>query len=284
MVIKMKIVNFYDFKPFKKLKKEMGINATKEEVLLKHPNYSNYLELYNRRKNGDFISKEIKYSNLREYLYFLSDGTIIDIETHQHMVLYMYSQYVSEENNKFESLYKFHLSFCETIEENIHKGNRWAALKKQNDIFEILEVPSKKIVNKKMKVCKRCLSKLNYKDFNSLNKEEQDEIVENFSLEDFFEKYENNFMYIPPHLIKERDDFEKEYISTYTDDWNKISREFREAKHWKCDKCGKDMSHDKYNLHIHHKDHNKRNNNPSNFMCLCRECHANMPGHEHMKK
>ena len=44
------------------------------------------------------------------------------------------------------------------------------------------------------------------------------------------------------------------------------------------------MSNDKYNLHVHHRDHNKNNNSPANLMCLCRDCHAKMPAHEHMNK
>lgn len=279
-------LKFETFNSFKRLRKKMNIVKTKEEVLLKHPNVINYLNRYNSIKNGDFVCYNEDFSNMTNKIITLDSGLIVDKITNQCMVLYIFDQQAiyNEEN---ESNYKFHISFCKTVDEYIYKKNRWSALKKDNDIFEIRETDinrNHKIVNKKMKVCRNCLERINYKNFNHLSREEKENVINNFSLKEFFSIYENNFMYIPDYLKREYQDFNEEYATSYTDDWKEISRRFREYKHWICDKCGKDMSNDKYNLHVHHRDHNKQNNNPANFMCLCRDCHAKMPGHSHMNK
>lgn len=277
MVRKMKIIKFDNFEPFKKIKKEMGIIETKEDLKLKHPNVIEYFKLYHQIKNGWKIFNEKSIDEIYDYLKINENGTLVDNKTNQHMILYMYIQ-----NPEYQ--YKFHISHCKAIEEHSYKTKRWTALKKEDDnnIFETKY--GNNIVQKEMQVCRYCLEKLNYKNYNYEDKTERDEIVENFSLKEFYKEYEDTIMYIPDNLKKEFQNFDEEYAMTYTDDWKKISREFREAKHWICDRCGKDMSHDKYNLHVHHKDHNKRNNNYSNLMCLCRDCHAKMPAHEHMNK
>lgn len=277
MVIKLKIINFDNFQSFKNLKRDMGIVENEENLQLRHPNIYEYFELYRKIENGWKIFSEKSIADIYNYLKIQPNGTLVDNKTNQNMVLYMYIQ-----SPEFE--YKFHISNCKAIEEHGSKANRWTALKKDDDnnIFEAK--CGIVITQREMQVCRYCLEKLNYKNYNYVSREEQDKIVKNFSLKEFYEEYESTFMYIPDNLRKEFQNFDEEYAMTYTDDWKKISREFREYKNWKCDKCGKDMSHDKFNLHVHHRDHNKRNNNYSNLMCLCRECHAKMPAHEHMNK
>ena len=42
--------------------------------------------------------------------------------------------------------------------------------------------------------CIYCMQKLNYRDFNSLKKSEQKEIVNDFVIEDFFEEFSSIFL------------------------------------------------------------------------------------------
>ncbi len=43
---------------------------------------------------------------------------------------------------------------------------------------------------------------------------------------------------------------------------------------YSCQKCDKTQEELGYKLHVHHIDFNKKNNNPTNLVCLCMKCHA----------
>jgi len=45
---------------------------------------------------------------------------------------------------------------------------------------------------------------------------------------------------------------------------------------WVCQKCGKDRTNPNFDLIVHHKDRNNRNNEISNLMILCQNCHARL--------
>ena len=104
-------IKFETFNFFRKLRKNMGIVKTKEDVLLKHPNVINYLNRYNSIKNGDFVCYNEDFSSMTNKIITLDSGLIVDKATNQHMVLYIFDQQAiyNEEN---ESSYKFHISFC----------------------------------------------------------------------------------------------------------------------------------------------------------------------------
>ena len=44
---------------------------------------------------------------------------------------------------------------------------------------------------------------------------------------------------------------------------------------WECCKCGSTWD-DGVQLDVHHKDMNNENNDPSNLVCLCKECHDSL--------
>ena len=47
----------------------------------------------------------------------------------------------------------------------------------------------------------------------------------------------------------------------------------KKNKTWKCETCGALKSSDNFDLIVHHKDNNNRNNNIKNLMVLCQSCH-----------
>lgn len=47
-------------------------------------------------------------------------------------------------------------------------------------------------------------------------------------------------------------------------------------KDWKCEKCGKTETNKDFDLIVHHKDRNNKNNQLSNLMILCQGCHATL--------
>ena len=65
-------------------------------------------------------------------------------------------------------------------------------------------------------------------------------------------------------------------IFGYTRDWDEISRRYREAHNFTCERCGLhiDDLFDQQYIHCHHKDSNKLNNIESNLECLCIRCHS----------
>lgn len=65
-------------------------------------------------------------------------------------------------------------------------------------------------------------------------------------------------------------------IFGYTRDWEQISKAYREAHNFTCERCGLtiDDPFDRQYIHCHHKDANKLNNCESNLECLCIRCHS----------
>jgi hypothetical protein len=66
-----------------------------------------------------------------------------------------------------------------------------------------------------------------------------------------------------------------EIPNVYSDDWGKISRQFKEMRNWACERCFIELSAHKKYLHSHHRDHHKANNCVFNLQALCIMCHAN---------
>lgn len=130
-----------------------------------------------------------------------------------------------------------------------------------------------------MRVCKICLSQLDYKGYSGSNPDKKQSIYENFDIKEFFDQY-RNFRGKTP----KRDEFDFE-LNIYPSNWDYISQNYRDKVGWKCEECSVDLSDPdlrKY-LDVHHKDGNKANNNESNLVALCVKCHSNKPFHGRMK-
>jgi len=65
-------------------------------------------------------------------------------------------------------------------------------------------------------------------------------------------------------------------IFGYTRDWQKISREYKKEKEYKCESCGLQVTNqfDKRYIHVHHRNGDKLNNRRSNLECVCILCHS----------
>ncbi len=55
---------------------------------------------------------------------------------------------------------------------------------------------------------------------------------------------------------------------------NTLKEQIRFRDGYKCRECGCSQLEAGRQLDVHHKDHNKKNNNPKNLMSLCRKCHV----------
>ena len=130
-----------------------------------------------------------------------------------------------------------------------------------------------------MKVCKNCLDKLSYMGYSNQNEfSERNRVYNNFKISEFLNSYGSKIYTVPQH------DVDTAPINMYSDDFYKISYNYRKSKNWKCEQCGIDFTYDKKNLHTHHIDGNKANNRFSNLKALCYNCHSKQPKHEQMKK
>jgi len=55
---------------------------------------------------------------------------------------------------------------------------------------------------------------------------------------------------------------------------DKLRKSIKQRDNYTCQECKMLEVELKYKLHIHHIDYNKKNNNPSNLISLCRSCHG----------
>ena len=179
--------------------------------------------------------------------------------------------------------FKFHLCECSKLVQMRKAGrfHKYVVTTNTSGIFVINRINyfTKKIVDKhiekRLNVCKLCLSKLDYKGY----RKNKAVIYRDFDLEEYFNIYKKNLIEELPVHTPETAPF-----GIYPRDFDEISRQFREMKNWTCEKCKIDLSNHREFLHTHHKNGNKSDNSTSNLKCLCIRCHAEEFQHEHMKR
>lgn len=176
---------------------------------------------------------------------------------------------------------KYHLAYCRTLEQ-MNRGGRYNRYVVKHDISGEFYIDGVNSMTReyesgsaKLRVCKNCLTHLQYKHYNRVAGFEQQQIFDTFSLEDFFNTYQSYFQYKPKYK-------EGENKSTYADDWKQQSDSYRTTMHWTCEKCKVVLSDHKHLLHTHHINGVKSDNEIKNLNALCVECHAAEPNHDHM--
>lgn len=198
------------------------------------------------------------------------------------VLIYIRDQrYNPKYGDRFE--YKFHISSCDVIQRFIQNNrlNRYVVSTRTDGKFLVNIVDSscnsfiEKDVIKKLRVCKRCLDNLNYKEYSSGR--QRTSIYENFTLKEFFEKYQTNFSQLPP------DTDQTAPPDLYVEENPKLAKTIKEKRGWKCENCLVDLNQDKNFLHLHHINGRKSDNNMNNLKCLCIKCHAEQPDHSFLK-
>ena len=172
---------------------------------------------------------------------------------------------------------RFHVAYCRTLEDMRSKGRyeRYVATNDLSGEFYIAgyDYDSREPINGKtrLKVCKNCLSKLEYWRAGRT----RDQIVAEFDLEAFFDTYQSFF----PHMPRRR---AGAFDGQYTADWGEVSRRYKETKNFTCESCYLDLRAASHLLHVHHINGVKTNNSPANLKALCIECHSQQPDHKHI--
>jgi hypothetical protein len=160
---------------------------------------------------------------------------------------------------------KFHIKKCQTIERQMSRANfNGHYIFTNAPVTDMVDVDK---IAKDLEVCGYCARISNgiRKGMGTTeyfeNFIENEEVADNFKLEDIPETIETN-------------------IWGYTPEWYEKSKNYRHSKNYTCECCGIKLDgSDGYFLDTHHLSGNKTNNNDSNLIALCVLCHAYVDAH-----
>lgn len=180
-----------------------------------------------------------------------------ETEEEQQVFVYKYDYWLHRYG---EQKPKFHICRCITINEFMARGAFDGHYVRANtDPVPVLSKETRQeeqISN--MPLCKNCLIKI--REYGRVTSEEFVNILrEATGIDD----------------MTQPEEVEVD-IRGYTREWEQISRAYREAHEYTCEKCGLriDDTYDRQYIHCHHKDSNKLNNHENNLECLCLRCHS----------
>lgn len=173
---------------------------------------------------------------------------------------------------------KFHFVECKTVNDMRQKGRgeRYVLTNKTTGLFEIYRDRYK--VQEKLFVCKNCLWEWNYKGYRSLSSHQQDIIVQNFDIKNFFANCRPLLQSVPLRTGKTLLN-----QNAYDQNWKYLTRAYRASKGWCCEECGVDLSDHREFLHTHHVNGIKYDVRFGNLKALCILCHSKQPNHQHLK-
>lgn len=182
---------------------------------------------------------------------------------------------------------KLHISFCKTLQNMTDAGRfkRYVTSCRTDSLRKIRLTSqfSNQIQENEyfLEVCKLCLEKLRWQGFSTRDSSDRKQrLVQSFNLSEFYKTYApqfyNDFSNVLYSELKESP------INNYSATWTAISYKYRESKNWACEICHINCLTNKANLHTHHKNGLKYDNDISNLQALCQKCHAQQPYHGHM--
>ncbi len=179
---------------------------------------------------------------------------------------------------------RFHIANCKTLIEMKSSGRfeKYVAADNEDKNF-FIRINDGPLKVTQLDVCQNCLDKLSWNGFYSgMDSAKRSLAVESFSIKKFFLKYPKTLhpeipIYTPQTAP----------VNDYPDNWDEISGELKKQLGYRCQNkfCGIQLSYEnKAYLHVHHINGLKNDCSQGNLVCLCIKCHADQPGHSHLKK
>jgi hypothetical protein len=214
----------------------------------------------------------------------LKDGTLAYKD--RRVVLYIrdISEYVGA-GSAPENLPKFHVSNCKKLQEMRSQNRlaRYVVAARDDGQFQINVTggSSTRSALRALRVCQYCLGELRYRDFShEMSREQRLHIVAAFTVRRFFELW-------PRDLIDAEglDSETSAPLNDYTGDFGEHAATVKARAGHRCRECNVSLSaasHRRF-LHAHHVNGVKFDNRAENLVPLCIRCHANQPGHSHLK-
>ena len=187
---------------------------------------------------------------------------------------------------------RFHVAECRTLERMRMDGRfeRYVVTIRMDGLFLVdwldPDTRERGETEAGLKVCKNCLSTLNWQGYQRSDahlqlpngkRQSKNEIWESFTIPDFLMDYSTFFRSKPSR----RDT--KAPLNVYIEDWPRISEKKRREARWRCEECRVDLSAYPGSLHCHHRNGVVTDNSSNNLRVLCVLCHAKQPGHQHMR-
>jgi hypothetical protein len=270
----MKLTDFYGFKPLNDLKEKMGVarDSFGNLTVLIDAGRLTELEL---EKLTSRDGLEISIDELR----ILDDGTL----AYKNSRVLLYIRDVAVYGGR-QSEPRYHLSNCVTLIEMRERkrfSSRYVVSTRMDGQFNlnIIDGDVARSELKNLSVCQNCLGQLGFNGFlQNWTRPQRASAVRAFTLEEFFTQY-------PRSLHTENPTYNSDNapLNNYSDDFGQVSIKAKNDANWMCQKCRIGLSSDKKYLHTHHRDGAKFDNRRGNLQVLCFACHADEPGHQHMK-
>lgn len=267
----MQLTDFNTWEPLDRLRRRMGAPRVEGDWTLHWDNTDKKRFLEELRSQEGILLENLSELVINPDLTFAYKG--------QRVLLYIRDQKYGPHRE-----YKFHVAGCRTIDWMFSTGrrNRYVVTKNLTSEFYVVVREGESIRSEgpqKMNVCKNCLDALNYRGYTQESSWGKLRIYGDFSLEDFFDDYEETtFPTLPDY------DEHTAPANVYPANFSQISMQYRRKQNWRCEACGLDLRRHKKWLHTHHINHQRNDNRTSNLRALCLRCHADQPDHDRLKK
>ena len=183
------------------------------------------------------------------------------------------------------NLSKFHVANCDKLREmrSNNRFERYVVATRDSGLFQInIMSASGKFEphERALRVCQRCLGALNWENFVERRKikAQRSEIVNEFSLAVYFERYGKTFIAEEPKHTDQTGP-----INDYDPLFGMIAKTIKQKRGYRCDQCGSSLAEYKKFLHAHHINGLKYDNREENIELLCIGKHAEQAYHSQVK-